>query len=122
MFLDQDSKEQYPIELILISQVILSMFITAKHTSEQWGLKGQCVLVPADLKKVQTSLRRVYNDGHLMTLALKQRLSNSVYVDKQLVRSGLVSRTLAKLIEVNPLCQNIQIDLSWKNVSQESEL
>ena len=49
-FLDQDIKELYPIELILIEQIIPFMLITAKHASEQWGLKGQCVLIPADLK------------------------------------------------------------------------
>ena len=38
------------------------------------GLKGQCVLVPADLKKVQTTLPRSCNDEHIITLALKRRL------------------------------------------------
>ena len=51
LFLDQAGKELYPIELMLISQIIPFMFKTAKHTSEQWGLKGQCVLVSAYLKK-----------------------------------------------------------------------
>ena len=66
-FLDQDGKELYPIELMLISKMILFMFITAKHTSEQWQLKGQCALVSADLKKVQTSFPRACNDDHLIT-------------------------------------------------------
>ena len=55
-FLDKDSQELYLIELVLISQIISFMFITTKHTSEQCGLKRQCVLVTVDLKKVQTSL------------------------------------------------------------------
>ena len=67
------------------------MFITAKHTSGiHYGLKGQCVLVPADLKKVQTSLPRACNDDHLISLALKRRLSGSNYVEKQVIRPGLV--------------------------------
>ena len=68
MFLDQDGKELYAIELMLISQIIPFMFVTAKHTSEQCGLEGHCVLVLADLKKVQTSLPRTCNDDHLITL------------------------------------------------------
>ena len=64
MFLDQYGKELYPIELILISQVIPFMFMTAKHASEQWGLKDQYVLVPADFKKVQTSLSRARSDDN----------------------------------------------------------
>ena len=106
----------------MISQVILFMLITPKNTSEQWGLKGQRVLIPADLKKIQTSLPRIFNDDHLITLALKRRLSDRRYVDKQLIGPGLVNRVLTKLIEVNPLYQNIQIDLSWKNVSHDSDL
>ena len=38
------------------------MFMTAKHASEQWGLKDQCILVPADLKEVQTSLSSARSD------------------------------------------------------------
>ena len=75
------------------------MFITARHTSEQWGWKGQCVLV---VWKVQTSLPRACNDDHLITLALKWRLSDKSYVYEQVVRPGLINRALAKLIEVNP--------------------
>ena len=35
VFLDQDGKELYPTELMLISQIIPFMIIIAKHTSEQ---------------------------------------------------------------------------------------
>ena len=69
---------------MLISQIIPFMFITGKHKSEQWELKDQCVLVPVDLKKVQTSLPRVCNDDHLITLALKRLLNDRGYIDKQL--------------------------------------
>ena len=43
-----------PIELTLIYQIIPFMFIVAKTKGAQHGLKGQCVLVPTDLKKFQT--------------------------------------------------------------------
>ena len=81
-FLDQDGKELYTTELMLISQIIPFMFITAKNSSEQWGLNEQCVLVPVDLKKVQTLLPRACNDGHLITFTLKRRLSDRGFVDK----------------------------------------
>ena len=51
----------YPVELMLISQIIPSMFIVAKAKGAQHGLKGQCVLAPTDLKKVQTILPRSCN-------------------------------------------------------------
>ena len=70
MFIDQDRNKLYLIKLMLISQ-IFHLFITAKHTSEQWALKGECVVVQADLKRIQTSLPRACNDDHLITLALK---------------------------------------------------
>ena len=85
-----------PIVLTLISQIIPFMFITAKQTSEQWESNGLGVLVPAD-----------------------DRDRN--FIDKQVIRPGLVIRTLANLKEVNPLYQNIQINLSWENVIQESD-
>ena len=58
------------------------MFIKAKHTNKQWELKGQCVPVPADLKKVYTLFSRACNNDHLITLTLKRRLSDRGYVDK----------------------------------------
>ena len=39
------------IELMLIFQIIPFMFTVAKTKGAQHGLKGQCVLVPAGLKK-----------------------------------------------------------------------
>ena len=121
-FVDQEGNELYPIELTLISQIIPFMMISAKHTSGvHYGLKGQCVLVPADMKKIQTSLPRACNDDHLISLALKRRLSDSNYVSKQMIRPALVNKALKKLMEVNPLYENIQIDLEWENISQESD-
>ena len=40
------------------------MFMTAKHAIEQWGLKGQCLLIPVDLKNLQTSLNRARSDDN----------------------------------------------------------
>ena len=47
-----------PTELIVISQIMSFMFIVSKKKGAQHGLKGQCVLVPTDLKKIQTILPR----------------------------------------------------------------
>ena len=57
-----------PIELMLISQIIPFMFIIAKTKGAQ--LKGQCVLVPTDLKKIQTILPRSCDEEYLISLAL----------------------------------------------------
>ena len=61
-----------PIELMLNSQIIPFMFIVAKMKGEQHSLKGQCVLLPTDLKKVQTILPRSCNEIYLISLALKR--------------------------------------------------
>ena len=45
-----------PIELMLICEIIPFMFIVAKMKGAQHGLKGRCVLVPTDLRKIQTIL------------------------------------------------------------------
>ena len=43
-----------PIELMLISQILPFMLIVTKMKVAQHGLKGQCVLAPTDLEKIQT--------------------------------------------------------------------
>ena len=110
-----------PIELMLISQIIPFMFIVAKHKGAQHGLKGQCVLVPADLKKIQTTLPRSCDDEHLISLTLKRRLSDTSYVNKQNIRPALVNKALEKLVEINPFYNSIHIDDSWEDVSKESD-
>ena len=72
-----------PIELMLISQIIPFMFIIAKAEGAQHGLKGQCVLAPADLKNVQTILPRSCNEEYLISPPLKRRLSVKSAVNKQ---------------------------------------
>ena len=61
---------------MLVSKIIPFMFIVARTNGAQHGLKGQCVLVPADLKKVQTVLPRSSDEGCLIYLALKRRLTD----------------------------------------------
>ena len=51
-------------------------------------------------------------------MTFKRRLNNRGYVDKQVIRPSLVNRALAQL---NPLYQNMQINMPWENVSQESD-
>ena len=50
---------------MLISQIIPFMFIVAKVKGAHHGLKGQGVLVPVDLTKVQTILPRSCNENLL---------------------------------------------------------
>ena len=108
----------YPVELMLISQIIPSMFTVAKAKGAQHGLKGQCVLAPTDLKKVQTILPRSCNEEYLISLALKRRLSDKSAVNKQQIRPAFVNRALAKLIEINPFYNNVVVDNDWENVSE----
>ena len=110
-----------PIELILISQIIPFMFIVAKAKSEQHGLKGPCVLVPTDLKKVQTILPRLCNEEYLISLALKRWLSDKSAVNKQQIRPAFFNRSFAKWIEINSFYKNVIVDNDWKNVSEQSD-
>ena len=48
-----------PIELMLISEIIPFRFIVAKPRGAQHGFKGQFVLVPTDLVKIQTHFTKV---------------------------------------------------------------
>ena len=85
-----------------------------KTKGAQHGLKGQCVLVPADLKKGQTILPRLCDEEYLISLALKCWLSDKSAVNKQQIRPAFVNRALAKLIEINPFYKNVIVDNDWK--------
>ena len=61
-----------PIELKLVSQVMPFIFIVAKTKGAQHGLERQCVLVPADLKKIQTILPRSCDEENLISHAIKR--------------------------------------------------
>lgn len=61
-----------PIEVMLVLQIISHMFIIGEKKGARHDLKGHCLLVPPDLKKIQCTLPRNSNDEHLINLALKQ--------------------------------------------------
>ena len=109
------------VECMLISQIIPFMFIVAKQKSSQDGLKGQCVLVPTDLTKIQTELPRVCDDNNIISLALKRRLSDKGSVHKQNINPNNVNKALEKLIEINPFYADVRIDESWANVSKDND-
>ena len=110
----------YPIRLMLISQIIPFMFIVAKRKGAQPGLKGQCVLVPADLEKIQTILPRSC-DEYLISLALKRRLTDKNVVNKQQIRPTLVNTALQKLAQINPFYNNITILNELEDLSEQSD-
>ena len=113
-----------PLELALISQIISFMYIVGKQKGAQHSLKGQYVLVPANLKKIQrttSTLPRTCNDETVISLALKRRLSDTNYLNKQNIRPILVNKALEKLVEINPFYHNVRIDDSWATVSQETD-
>ena len=60
---------------MLFLQIISVMFVVDKTEVAQHELKGPCILVPvpADLKRIQSTLPRDCIDEHLVSLVLKQR-------------------------------------------------
>ena len=78
------------------------MFIVCKTKGAQHGLNGQCVLVPADYEKIQTTLPRNcnYETAIIITLALKQRLTDKSAYHKHHIRPAFVNRALMKLKEI----------------------
>ena len=60
------------------------MFIVARVKGAQHGLKGQCVLVPTDLRKVKSVLPRSCDETYLVSLALKCRLTDKSSVSIEL--------------------------------------
>ena len=97
------------------------MFIVAKAKGAQHGLKGQCVLVPSDLKKVQTLFPRSCNEEYLISRALKRRLFDKSVINRQVICPAFVNQALRKLTEINPFYKDIAIDQEWENVSKQSD-
>ena len=109
------------IEHALICQVLPFMSIVARHRGAQSGLKGQVVLVPTDLTKLQRVLPRSSNDEHIISVALKRRLTdNSAYI-KQNISPARINAALLWLKNNNPLYSHIQIDDNWERTMQESD-
>ena len=97
------------------------MSIVARHRGAQSGLKGQVVLVPTDLTKLQRVLPRSSNDEHIISVALKRRLTdNSAYI-KQNIRPAKINAALIWLRNNNPLYSHIQFDDNWERTMQESD-
>ena len=117
----KELNELCPLEIMLVSQIIPFMFIVGKTKGAQHGLKGQCVLVPTDLQKIQTTLPRNCSDEHLISLALKRRLTDKSAFHRQHIRPALVNRALLKLKEINPLYRDVLLDDSWVNVSEKND-
>ena len=97
------------------------MFIVSKHKGGQQGLKGQCVMVPANLDKIQKVLPRTCSDEFLISLALKRRLTDKSAVNKQNVRPAFVTKALEKLVEINPFYKNVIPNLRWEDESLRSD-
>ena len=113
--------ELCPIEMMLVSQIIPFMFIVPKHKGGQQGLKGQCVMVPAKLDKIQKILPRVCSDEFLISLALKRRLTDKSSVNKQNIRPAFVTKALQELVEVNKFYENVIPNLRWQDESLRSD-
>ena len=97
------------------------MFIVARHKGAQHGLKGQVVLVPTDLKKIQSVLPRSTNNGHIISLALKRRLTDKSSFSKQHIRPAAVNQALQKLKEINHFYKDVVISDNWEDVSNETD-
>ena len=110
-----------PTELMLISQIIPFMLVVAKAKGAQHGLKGQYVLVPTDLEKIQTILPRSCDEEYLISLALKCRLTDKNMVNKQQIRPALVNTALQKLAQINSFYNNITIHNEWEGLSEQSD-
>ena len=109
------------IEVALISQILPFMCVVARHKGAQVGLKGQLVLVPTDLDKIQKALPRTSNTDHLITVALKRRLQdNSSYI-KQHISPAKINTALAWLHQNNPLYADVVSVDDWESAMQSED-
>ena len=72
-------------------------------------------------EKDSDSFARFYDDEYIISLALKQCLSDKSVVNKQHIRPSLVNKALEKLVEINPFYKQVRLDNSWEDLSKESD-
>ena len=92
---------------MLIPKIIPFMFILGRNKGVEHGIKGQCVLVRADLKKI----RKYFQDI----------LSDKSAVFKQVIRPTAVNNALRKLKEVNRFYKDVIIVNQWQEVDKKSD-
>ena len=109
------------LEHMLICQIIPFMFLVSRQKGAQHGLKGQVVLVPTDLKRITQALPRSCNDSHLITIALKRRLSDKGAYKEQHIRPAVVNKALDYLIRTNHLYSNVRISNDWETISKSTD-
>ena len=79
------------------------------------------VLVPAELKKIQTILQRSCDEEYLISLGLERWLTDKSVVNKQEIRPALVNSALQKLPKINPFYSNFTVDNEWEDLSELME-
>ena len=79
------------------------------------------VLVPTDLKKIQTILSRSWDEEYLISYALKHQLTDNSVVNNQQICSALVNTTLQKLTKINPFYSNIIIHNESEHLCEQSD-
>ena len=107
------------LELQLISKILPFMKIVAKPTGAQTGIRGQVVLVPADISKVTTNLPRPTSHSQIITLALKRRLSDKHPFHEQFIRPQNVNAALNYLKRNSPFYTNVTVNEAWETFSAQ---
>ena len=81
-----------PLEKTVLKRMIPFMFIVPKHKGAQYGLKGQCILVPAKIKKISLFYQKYAMMNFFPPLSLKRRLTDLSAVTKMNIRPAFVNR------------------------------
>ena len=71
--------------------------------------------------KIQNFLPRSYDEGHIISLELKRRLSDRSFHHRQNIRPAKINAALSKLIEVNHFYKNVKLCPSWAHLSESSD-
>ena len=68
-----------------------------------------------------TSLPWNTSESHIITLALKRRLTDRSTVHKQYIRPAYVNSALLKLKTINHLYADVAVSQRWENISSQSD-
>jgi len=108
------------LEQQLISLNLPFMKIVPRSAGGQPGVKGPCILVPANVEKTRTSLPRPMSQSQIVGVKLKRKLEYKGHVAFKMVNVFDVNAALGCLKEINPLYAKVQVDANWQNHDVDS--
>ena len=98
----------------------IHLYCSKSKTSSTWSEVTVCFSTYRFKK--DSVLPRSCDDEYMIFLALKQRLSEESFVNKQHIRRSVVSKALENEVKINTFYKQVLLDNAWEDISKKYDL